>query len=303
MLNRKIIYFTLLLTVLGLIGIYSQLSSVNQGYQPSVNEADKSVSVLTVNRDIQAGESLKSNQLNWVQIPKGQAESLVGVIEQSQFDLSQVSDAILAYSLAKDDFLRRDALLFPTDSNYLSAVLAPGKRGLAIKVDAQSAMAGLVKPGDKVDVLFYHKFGRSKKDFGNQISASVRSLVSNVKLLAIDKVVSRSAVKQVETENVSKPNSFNEHSTVTLELDVEQASKLLIAQQIGQLSLALVSKRDQGSEFGQHTVAFDQVLPELRQNTDVVSLFKGNNQAVFITNDSLMMSTKAENTGGDDNVF
>ena len=305
MLNRKIIYFTLLLTFLGLVGIYWQLSTVNQGQQVSANTAPKTVGVLTVNRDIQAGDSLNSSQLTWQQIPQMQAQSIVGVIQQGQFDVQQVNDAILAYAVAKGDYLRSDALLLPTDSNYLSVALAPGKRGLAIKVDAQSAMAGLVNPGDQVDVLFYHKLGRSKKDFTNQISASVRSLVSNVKLLAVDRAISRSLASSADNgnENVTKAASFNEHSTVTLEVDSEQASKLLIAQQIGQLSLALVSKNGHTPAFGNHAVAFDQVLPEFRKNTDIVSLFKGNNEEVFITNESLMMSTKVENTGGDDNVF
>ena len=307
MLNRRIIYFTLLLTLLGLIGIYWQLTLVNQGQQVKQESETTTVNLLTLNQELQAGQSINASQLTWQAVPVNQASTLVGALQQGQFNINNVNEAILAYSVAKGDYLRSDALVLPTDSNYLSVALSPGKRGLAIKVDAQSAMAGLVKPGDQVDVLFYHKLGRSKKDFTYQISASVRNLVSNVKLLAVDRAISRTLQAKNESDQDATTNaaSFNEHSTVTLEVNSEQASKLLIAQQIGQLSLALVSKHGDRTLLSnnQQAVDFDQLLPELRKGTDIVNMFKGDNEEVFITNESLMMSTKAKQTGGEDNVF
>lgn len=296
MLNRRIIYFTLLLTVLGLVGIYWQLTSMNHG-QSAVNKAQSTiVSLLAANQDLSAGQALAANQLQWLDVSAAEADKLVGVLSKQEFSLASISQAVLAYPVAKGELLRTDALVMPTDNNYLSVALAPGKRGLAIKVDAQSAMAGLVKPGDQVDVLFYHKLGRSKKDFTNQISASARNLVTNVKLLAVNRTIDRVTKSDADDE-------FNKNSTVTLEVDSRQASQLLIAQQIGQLSLALVSKHKAPNLATTDVIDFDQLLPEFRQDTDIVNLLKGNKEEVIIKNNSLMMSTKVDKTGGEDNVF
>lgn len=302
--NRRIIYFTLVLTVLGIIGIYWQLTTVEPKHNVKIKQVAKTVNLLTVKQDLAAGQKLHAGLLSWQAVSKQQAQLLVGAIKQEQFNVNSITDGILAYPLKAGDLLRVDAFVLPSDANYLSVALTPGKRGLAIKVDAQSAMAGLVKPGDQVDVLFYHKLGRSKKDFTNQISASVRSLVTNVKLLAVDRAISRTHGNSTSKASTESQIQFNENSTVTLEVDSNQASKLLIAQQVGQLSLALVSKH--GSEqtaMPLKAIDLDEILPELRQDTDIVNLLKGNNEEVFIKNEALMMSTKVEKTGGDDNVF
>ncbi|REL25948.1 Flp pilus assembly protein CpaB [Thalassotalea euphylliae] len=322
MLNRRIIYFTLLLTALGIVGIYWQLSLVSQS-QPAkpVVQAQPQVSVLTVSEHIPAGQAIQSNQLSWQPISAEQAATLVGVFSQSTFNSAAIDNALAAYPLAKGEFLRSDAIVLPSDSEYLALTLAPNKRGIALKVDAQSAIAGLVNPGDHVDVLFYHKLGRSKKDFSYQVSASARKLVSNVKLLAVDRTVSTLAVVDEDDKShasnssqASHQNRFNEHSTVTVEVSSEQAGQLLIAQQLGQLSLALVSKHlsqqlsqspsEQQTMAALDTpVAFEQMIPELGERTEIVNLLKGDHSETLVKNESLMLSTKLEQTGGDDNVF
>ena len=44
-------------------------------------------------------------------------------------------------------------VLRPTDGGFLAAVLAPNHRAVSVAVDAVSGTAGLIWPGDRVDLI------------------------------------------------------------------------------------------------------------------------------------------------------
>ena len=44
-------------------------------------------------------------------------------------------------------------ILRPRDRGFLASVLAPDSRAISIKVDAESGVSGLIRPGDYVDVV------------------------------------------------------------------------------------------------------------------------------------------------------
>jgi pilus assembly protein CpaB len=102
--------------------------------------------------------------------------------------------------------------------------IAKGMRLYTIKVDAQKSAAGLLGPGDRVDVqLFVHKDQRNGID-----TAKSKIILQNIRVFAVDSTVQRSADGS-EDHGVAK--------TISLLLKPEQASKLALAAQIGDISL------------------------------------------------------------------
>ncbi len=97
-------------------------------------------------------------------------------------------------------------------------MLPAGKRAMAVRTSAESTAGGLMKPNDRVDVL--HNEGQGR----------VRTILRNVKVLAIDNVV----------DDTSKTIG----KTATLELDPLQVEVLTTAQATGMLSLSLRSAAD-----------------------------------------------------------
>src|SRR5687767_5151037 len=109
----------------------------------------------------------------------------------------------------------------PGQRATLSAVVETGKKAVTIRVNDVLGVAGFVLPGDRVDIMLT-RGGRNGK--GNPY---VDVLLQGVKVLAID---------QLADERSDDPQVVR---AVTLEVDTEQAQKLTLAANVGQLSLAL----------------------------------------------------------------
>src|SRR5215471_20230316 len=75
-----------------------------------------------------------------------------------------------------------DDILRPRDRGFLASVLAPDSRAITIKVDEESGVAGLIRPGDHVDVVLTQLF--EKADPGRR--ALSETVLGNVRVIAID---------------------------------------------------------------------------------------------------------------------
>jgi len=110
----------------------------------------------------------------------------------------------------------------------LSSVIAPDMRATTIRVNDVNGVAGFVLPGDRVDILLTRDptaGATGRRGGGNNLITDV--LLQNIKVLGID---------QQASEEVDKPAVVK---AVTLEITQFQAQKLVLAQQVGFLSLAL----------------------------------------------------------------
>jgi pilus assembly protein CpaB len=103
----------------------------------------------------------------------------------------------------------------------LSTILAPEMRASTIRVNDINGVAGFVLPGDHVDIMLTRANG------GNEANLLTDILLQNVKVLAID---------QDANEDRAQPAVVK---AVTVEVTPVQAQKLVLAQRLGQLSLAL----------------------------------------------------------------
>ncbi len=103
--------------------------------------------------------------------------------------------------------------------------ITKGMRLYTIKVDAEKSAAGLLGPGDRVDVqLFVRKDERTGVG-----TAKSKIILQNVRVFAVDQTVQRAAEGGGEERNVAK--------TISLLLKPDQASKISLAEQIGEISL------------------------------------------------------------------
>lgn len=96
--------------------------------------------------------------------------------------------------------------------------ITPGARAMSIKVDAVTAVGGLVTPGDFVDVLLTR---------GDNETLVTDTIMRKVKVLAVD----QSSDELNEAPEVA--------ATVTVEVTPEEGQILALAQRAGSLSLAL----------------------------------------------------------------
>jgi len=113
----------------------------------------------------------------------------------------------------------------------ISAVLDPTKRAVAVRLSDVAGVGGFVLPGDVVDVLVT----RTPMNPNGNSQQITDILLQKVRVIAID---------QDASDNTDKPAIGK---TATLEVAQVDAQKLALAQQVGQLSLALVNPASETS--------------------------------------------------------
>jgi len=110
------------------------------------------------------------------------------------------------------------------DRGFLAAVLRPGYRAVSLRVNATSSIAGLIFPGDRVDIILTH----SVKVDGPRRRVS-ETVLTNVRILAIDQ-------KTNDQDNAPKVGK-----NATFEVTPKQAEMLSVLSDLGKLSLSLRS--------------------------------------------------------------
>ena len=147
-------------------------------------------------------------------------------------------------------------ILRPRDRGFLASVLAPDSRAVSIKVDEESGVSGLIRPGDHVDVVLTQVF--EKADPARR--ALSETVLGNVRVIAIDQEI-------VQGGQPVGAALGKQAQTVSLELTQDQVKKITVAKQLGKLSLAVRAAVDQWDKVDSGAVSSCDVSPELaRQN-------------------------------------
>jgi pilus assembly protein CpaB len=148
--------------------------------------------------------------------------------------MDDIKDSVVRGSFLPGEPIRREKLFKGGASGFLSAIVSPGFRAVAITIDDNgSNTAGkFILPNDRVDVIrIYRDEDAAKTGSGDAFISE--TLVTNVRVLAIG---------QNAQDKGGQP--FTSGSTATLELDPRQAETIILAQRVGQLALVLRSMQD-----------------------------------------------------------
>ncbi|MBS0192672.1 MAG: Flp pilus assembly protein CpaB [Proteobacteria bacterium] len=111
-----------------------------------------------------------------------------------------------------------------------ASLLPPGTRAVTISVDEVNALAGLLRPGDHIDILL----ATTRTGEDGVESQDILPVLNRVLVLATGNDLGFS-------EGMPKPgqNLAGQFGTVTLQLTADQASELMLAHQLGTLRIAL----------------------------------------------------------------
>ena len=123
-------------------------------------------------------------------------------------------------------------------SRTLSAKIPEDERALSVAVDNISGVSGLLKPGDRVDILgtFPQDGSNADRDArGNKQSGFVTmTLLQNVTLLAVGNRIS----------DLTEQRNNQGYSSVTISVTVQEAELLTITQTRGKLVFLLRNRED-----------------------------------------------------------
>ena len=155
-----------------------------------------------------------------------------------------VTDAVTAESLrghavreaiAEGAPLTRSAVVGPRQRGFLAAVLRPGARAVTIRVGPATSHAGLIDPGDRVDVILSAELAAD----GGERSVYARTIVEDIRVVAIDRRIGSGTDSTAGGEGEEAGRT--EMMTATLEASPAQGHRLVLGEHEGRLSLAVRS--------------------------------------------------------------
>lgn len=156
--------------------------------------------------------------------------------------------------LERNEPILRGKVTGPGQRATLSSMLDEGKRAVTVRVDDVKGVAGFVLPGDRVDVVLIRTETRQPNGTTETYSDI---LVEHVKVLAVDQL----ANERQEQPTVAK--------AVTLEATTEQAQKILLASNIGKISLILRQAGETNPSMARRVSEGDLGLREIRKDAAV----------------------------------
>jgi len=204
---------------------------VGGGEPPPVAPAEVKVEptegVLVAAGQIEAGVRIQSGNLTWAEWPKA-AASGNGLIRRSEHPnaMTEIAQSVSRTPFLASEPIRRERLVTGA-GGFLSAVLPPGARAVAINIDQNGATTagGFILPNDRVDVIStLRESGSGSESFESRV------ILANVRVLAIGQNIQERNGERVVTG-----------SNATLAVDPRQAEILVQHQRQGHISLALRS--------------------------------------------------------------
>lgn len=225
--SKKLILISFVLAVMATLSVFIYLQSLNKP-----KEAVKNTTILVAVETIPPRTLIDKKMVKEIQLS-----------DNSIFQdyIANLTDVIGKYSketILKNEGFHKDKLL-GSDSNELSVKIQNNFRGISINVSGDSGVSNLILPGDFVDIV---AFFAEKKDGIKIVRPDISKIIlQNIEVVAVDKKLNRDDNGAVKVEEKTIANFL-----VTLAVKNTDIEKVVLAEGIGSLKLALRPIKDEG---------------------------------------------------------
>lgn len=181
--------------------------------------------IVVASKPFAFGSELKAEDLReipWAEgsVPDGASETVEGLLK--------AGSRIVLSPIQPNEPVLLSKLSGPGGRATLSTLLAPGMRAVPMRDEEIGELAGLVAPGDRVDIVFTRDAGRIEETQGSASGAAGSSLATELVL------------ENVKVLTVAQPGTTGKDQlAVTVEVNPAGAQKITLARSVGKLSLAL----------------------------------------------------------------
>lgn len=223
--NKRLVIALLAAIGFGLIAALSvsRYLSSSQAYAKNLNN------IVIAKVDIPVGSKILPEQLTLAQFPRNVTpDGAFGAIDD------KVIGRVATIRITAREPITESRLAPVGSAGGLSSQIPDGYRAMTVKVDDVVGISGFIMPGTLVDVVVV--IDPPNKD-GNQSKVS-KIVLQNIKVLA-------------NGQNIDKPKNDREAErvkAVTLQVTPEQAEKLALASNEGELQLVMRNSVDQNDE-------------------------------------------------------
>ncbi len=262
-----ILAVALVLIVLSVAMIFAYVDKQKQLVNQAANmrlerERANQVSILVAKQDIPKGTTIEAEMLDSVAVPKQYAQP------QAATSLDRVAGMVTVASIAQNEQITMSKLMSSKEASGAGSSLAMmtpvGKRAITIAADNIASVAGMIRPGDYVDIIANVPIPVRGADGKQEAQLAVVPLFQNVLVLAIGQQIGAlpasaggARYKKEEAQKETSP-------LITLALDPQEASLLAFVQEQGKVRLTLRSPADSQIGFVQPAsweTVFQRIMP------------------------------------------
>jgi pilus assembly protein CpaB len=224
--NKVLLFIAVSLGFISAFLVYNYLAGLTASREAEM------VDVVVALTRIPANTEIRANMLAWKKIPKE------GLHPDAVQNLQDLQGRITANDIFAGEQVLWSRLLPQGTVPGLAYHIPEDKRAITVAVNEVIGVAGFIKPGDKVDVI-------ATFDFDPPQSATI---LQNVTILAIAQEMHSDADKDASLS-----------TSVTFALSPNQAERLVLAESLGEIRLALRPPQAVGIASAQGTSTYDIV--------------------------------------------
>ena len=229
--SLRLVVLALILTTAAALGLIAYQVAV-PAHAPAVRQVNEvvplAVGYLVAARALPAGTLMRDDDLVVKMDSSGALPK--DVVRDSPEARTSLRGALLRRYLDAGVPVKLNDVIRSRDRGFLATVLAPGSRAVTIGVDAVSGVAGLIWPGDLVDVILTQEFDQSQTPLPRRVLSE--TMLTGLRVIAVDQDI-------VQGGSPTAANAGHLTKTVTLQVTADEAERLTTAQRLGHLALAI----------------------------------------------------------------
>lgn len=240
--QSRALIMLLIALILGGVAVYlvQQVLQREVEERQIVEKAPDMAQVVVANVDLEVGSRVERVMLTTAPFPRESVpEGAYGEVDAVMGKEDKKAPVVIK-EVRKGEVLLPYKLSPPGARAGLTVKIPDDMRAITVSTNEIQGVAGFVLPGDRVDVLHTTTAGRADDDL------VTRTLLQNIRVLGID---------QISSEQEDEPKVVN---AATILVTPKQAQKITLAQQVGQVTLALRNERD-----------VDELTPEVIRLVDL----------------------------------
>jgi pilus assembly protein CpaB len=239
---RSLLLGLIAVSAIVILGMFLQSLFAAKPEQQAAAPPPPPKQVLVASADLPHGRLLRPEDVRWQNADKLPPEQVANALMTqvggpTAVDAKSLGDnvgAITRHDFTAGEVLETSDVVKPGDRDFIPAVLTPGYRAITVSVSVLSGSAGLIYPGDHVDLILAQSFHDAVIPLGRRNVSE--NIAQNLRVLAIDHYTQGGTIS-----NNNEPQLRNSARTVTLEASPEVSLKIQNAADLGKLSLILRS--------------------------------------------------------------
>ncbi len=184
------------------------------------------VAILATTRAVTVGTLLKPGDIDTIELAASDVPA--GARADTPATRAELVGAMARHAIQPLQPLLPGDVLRPTEGGFLAAVLAPGTRAVSVAVDAVSGTAGLIWPGDRVDMILTQTLEDQATPAGRRTFGE--TVLHDVRVIAVDQQMSR---------GVAPDSASLNNRAITLEVLPAAAERIAVAVRLGKIALSV----------------------------------------------------------------